>query len=102
VRASTLSIPGSQTAYLTLLGSERAPQPAQIGRLSGSLLDVTLAVPLPLDSAVKLEWGDYFVLAEVRLCEERGGTYQTALHLMGGLFEAESLRRLTEVVSAWR
>lgn len=77
-------------------------QPVEIGRLSGSLLDVTLATPLPLDSAVKLEWGDYFVLAEVRLCEKRGGAYQTALHLMGGLFEEESLRRLTEVVSAWQ
>ncbi len=57
---------------------------------------------MPLESAVKVEWGQFFLLAEVCRCEERDGAYQTGLHLMGGLFEAESLRRLSDVVSAWQ
>lgn len=74
----------------------------QLGRLSGNRLEVTLAAPLPLDTAVKVEWGEFFLLAEVGRCEEQAGAFRTGLHLMGGLFEAESLRRLSEVVSAWQ
>lgn len=82
---------------ITLLGAEK--RPAISGRVldvSGSGLLLSVPLPIPVGSPVKVEGNDMLLLGEAcRLQESRGGYYVALeiVHSLGSLTDLERLNR---------
>jgi len=86
----------NQPVQVTLLGEQGFVQPGILANLSGRGARILVGTPLPLDSAVRLDWADSLALGEVKYCLPAVEGCQVGLDLQHSLTDLSGLARLAE------
>jgi hypothetical protein len=91
-----LAVETGQAVVITLLDRSMRTIRGQVIKQAGKHVQVHAEMRLPLGSLVKVEWGDYLLMGEVREAEETAGRATVAVeHALSGVCQFEQQR------SAW-
>ncbi|MBI1791316.1 MAG: hypothetical protein HYR60_27630 [Acidobacteria bacterium] len=79
---------------VTLLGDSPATLNGRIAEHTEREIRVVIERALPPGAAVKVEWEQVLLLAEVRACGRRGDEYLAVLEIAHALYDTKELARL--------
>jgi hypothetical protein len=83
-----------QPIYVTLLREPESRLPAVVKNTSGRGMGLAMARPVPIGTAVKIEFDDSILLGEALYCRDDGGTFFVGVELEHALYGLLELGRI--------
>ncbi len=87
-----------QNIQVTVLGRSELKITGQIVNLSGKGARLMLGAPIPIGTAVKIEWNQTLLLGEVCYCRPEAGGFSAGVELEHALLNTTELARLGRVL----